>query len=277
MLRTLIISFLILGCFASFAQNEWGNTLRFSMEALLGGLFLFDFFASMKKSGFKLKGLAGFLNQWERIAFVLLCMGDVFKYNHWMFASVAVVLSAFFMVISQLTRIASTPFQRDMQVVTRTELTLMASAVLCGSAGLTFKIQHWPAANVILLLCLLFSLLFAAYAIGLRILKRKTDAIPILQRWSSNGRFFFYFYCVWALFITWNNFGVSIGVKPPSFHASTWPNAAYKFWDSNDHETADRGNRIAEIAERDLFPAIEKAENAWYQAEPSSESTSSQP
>ncbi|MFM9006426.1 MAG: hypothetical protein ACKOSR_13140 [Flavobacteriales bacterium] len=278
MLRTLIISFLILGCFASFAQNEWGNTLRVWMEFSLGLLFLVEFFVSMKKNGFKVKGLAGFLNQWERWAFVLASAGTVLRYNSWPGAGIGYVLSGFFMVIAQLIRLGHWPFRRDLPWSARSSFLIMAAAILFAAVGFTFKVQHWPFANMLMLICLILFLVYAVFRGVLKWMGKSpfTSSLTVAQC-NANGMFYMCFYSAWVFLLLWHSWS-NLGVNAPKFYQTQWPNAAYEYLESNAHETNKRGYEIVEIAESELFPAIEKAEQVWYGAESSpSEKKSSQP
>jgi hypothetical protein len=248
------------------------------MEFSLGLLFLAEFFVSMKKNGFKVKGLAGFLNQWERCSFVLLIAGTVLRYNNMPGGGAGYVLSGLFMVIAQLIRLGHWPFRRDLPWSARISLLIMAAAILFAAAGFTFKVQHWPGANMLMLICLILFLVYAVFRGVLKWMRKSpTTASFTVAQGNANGMFFMCFYSAWVFLLIWQSWGSNLGVNAPKFYQTRWPNAAYKFWESNDHETGTRGDKIAEIAEGDLFPAIEKAESAWYQAEPSSESTSSQP
>lgn len=277
MIRTLIIALMILGCFASFAGNEWGNTLRIIMQLALGLLFLIEMFAAMRRDGLRWKGLSGPLNQWERAAFVLLSAGVVLKWLHWPFGSIALVLSAFLMLMVQLIRAVRWHVIKVFPTSKNITLSFMALVILTGSAGFTLKTQHWPFSDILILLCVVFFLSYVLMRIAFSLLKKGGAQLPTMKQHNPNGMFFVCFYGVWVVFIAWQSIAPQWLGMSLKFTDTRWPNAAYEFWESTDPEIANRGNTIVDIAETELYPAIEKAEQIWDSADvPSQEANSQQ-
>jgi hypothetical protein len=264
MLRALLISLMILGCFASFAQNAWGNTLRVAMVSSLGILFLWEFFVSVYKNKFKVRGLAGFLNQQERFAFFLMSLGDFLKYNHWPIASVSLVLGGFFLVLSQLILAGYWPYQRGLKPVARIAFVIMTIATLGSVVGFVFKMQHWPSADITCFTGVVITSIYGLYLFWVRYLGR--EKLAEINRHSTlhpNGLFYMLFFGGWALFMVLNSWVPGT----PTFYTSYFPNDVYKCWDSGDSKKAEQGNSMAEFTDDQLWPTIQEAEESWTSSE----------
>lgn len=278
-IRYVLFALMVLGCFANFAQNEYGMVVVY----LTTGLFAISWLINL--------GLLG-TNQWKRrpvaiiarsnialcvISFLLLMftendfwvfatlifivllivvlfviaimnrkqmeqpgltlpaeslglmalfLGVFFKFLHWPGAGPLLIFGGLILVIVYLVEIIK-GFGHEYQKGKTITLfsTIFFLNVILGTAVSVFKNQHWPGVNI-LYLCETFLLLVLAVPFILNTKFRYgSEKINLLalQKKSRVLLFVFIYMNYWALFFTFQNFGVG-----PKFYSLKDPAALQK-------------------------------------------------
>lgn len=274
MLRALLISLMILGCFASFAQNAWGNTLRMAMVLSLGILFLWEFFVSIYKNKFKVRGLAGFLNQCERLAFFVLCLAELWRFQRWFLTGLVYLIAIFLLVVCQLIRTGYWPFCLHISAKMRAVSSAIAIATMVSASGFVFKKLHWPYANMLLvagaiitLTCTLL-LLIAMYSRN-----EKLFDFKLIRIHHPNGIFYLLFLGGWAAFMTLQLQFTGM----PNFYDNHYPNSVYEYLENGNNSKGETAEKMMWFTNDNLWPAIREAEKSWYSEETAEEENPTKP
>jgi hypothetical protein len=235
MIRIFLVCFVIVGCFASFARNEWGMFLRHYSEFFLGFTYLAAVFPMFKKET-EVSTLGKYSNLFEAIGLFLFALSFVMKFNHWMYTGPVLIIGVFILIVTYLIRIAMLAFGKHESFGKRFILISIHLGLITVVVGLIFKIMHWPFGQLI---CLAGSFWFIVNVVLSLLLKSNFNGkrIRVFKIFSvnwSNSYFVWIYFSIWSAYV----FLAGIGVAP-GFYSKRNPYEYDKLIDKGKHQEAE--------------------------------------
>lgn len=143
-IRIIFFALIILGSFANFAQNDWGNTLIGWCEGFICLMFFIEGFVHLRKR-IKIGKNYQEGSAYEHLLLGLFFLSFVFRIMWWPGGNLLVIISALFLIPFYIIQMVS--FYRNNKSKGQllvTLLTIGSFTTLVLGISLVFKIMHWP-------------------------------------------------------------------------------------------------------------------------------------
>jgi len=190
-IKIILFSLVIFGCFANFAQNDYGFQI---IKLCLVGLAV-TYFVEAIISKRKLK--SNFL-MWEALAISVFLDGFIFKMMHWPGGGVMLIISGGVLSLIYLTRgIKSFRKERGSGLALSFLVLMVYLSVAIAFAGWVFNIQHYPGADLLGQMTLfMFPALFVAMFFKFKHGKKTVRFAGYMQSRAGNIRLMFIVFSV---------------------------------------------------------------------------------
>jgi len=226
-IRYILFALMVLGCFANFAQNEYGRDLIVLCELLIGLTFLFEAVLVLNDKN-KISNIKR-----AYLFFECIFLSTIFI-AYYLFSQdakmpgrllgffAAIFLSLQYLIYAIRTLAKKTKKSGFLAIL----VFLFIITAILGIVGLTLKLNHWPGANLMMRI----SFFIALMIIFLGIVKRKYsyDGQMISLKDHLNSlpgkiRLSFCYFTIWSAYITFSIWGLV-----PSFYTLSVPPAQQK-------------------------------------------------
>jgi len=230
-IRYFLFATIVLGCFANFAQNEYGLSMLYYSSLFISFIFFIEAFVfySRTRSESKTKAIYLFAEH-----FLLGCifLGTFFKWEFILppgpflvFGSLLLILLYFIYAIRMLIK------ESKKGLLLSLVLFLFIIATMSSVTGLAAKLQHFPGSRILMNISF-YSVVFLLLIV---ILKRKYSydggSITLKDRvMKIPGKMpmVFMYFSIWILYISFVVFGIA-----PNFYTLSNPPAVEKLRASN--------------------------------------------
>jgi hypothetical protein len=226
-LRYILFAVMVLGCFANFAQNEYGLNMVYYSELFLGFTFFIEAFIHLKINYKATRARAIYLfTEHFFLGCILtayfLTSKDIMLYGRLLgfFAAVLLLIQYLIYAIKSLFK------KTEKGVLLRILVFLFIITILLAINGLTWKLNHWPYSNLLMkysffgaVLILLAGLLKRNYTYDGETISLKER----LNRLPGKMVFAFCYFTIWTTYITLIIWGVV-----PGFYQLSVPPAQEK-------------------------------------------------
>lgn len=222
-IRFVLFGLMVIGCFANFAQNEYGLTILYWTEFLVGMTFMIEAFAfSLKNKGWR-KAFLFLENLSLGVLMIALALsGKPSALPRLMMAFALLFL--FVIYLSYGIRALVTQSRKGL-LISLFVFILMVS-VLLATIGLSFKVQHWPFANLMMRTGTIIGfciLLLSIFRIKLNETGEKITIGQKINKLPGKIKLTFLYFTIWSAYITFAMAGFA-----PNFYALSVPPAVVK-------------------------------------------------
>jgi hypothetical protein len=220
-IRFVLFGLMVIGCFANFAQNEYGRTIIYISEFLIGLTLLVEAFIFKGTRWEKVFLFAeSFLLGIILIAFSQIDNSMIFMRLVSLFALLFFILLYFSYAVRCLVK----------EMKKGPLLTILMFWYVCAAVialvGLSFKLAHWPGANLMMRIAFFSLLGFIILMISKVRFSYQGEKITTRQRIDilpGKIRLTFLYFSIWSAYITLAMYGVV-----PNFYSLSAPPAAEK-------------------------------------------------
>ena len=231
-IRYVLFAFMVIGCFANFAQNEYGLAIFYHTGSLVGFTLLIDAFAAF--NNFKLnKLLTIYLFAESFLLGTLFISFDSKMYMHLPFSAAALVFSGggiilLYFILSFILLIKDSKKNIWLAIT----LFFIVIDTICAIAYFVFKILHWPFAGD--LLWISFTITIMQY-VGILLRRKFTyngEKIKGHTRLKSiPGKLImsYIYFSIWVVYT-----GLIIFKIAPDFYFLNVPPVVQKMYEAND-------------------------------------------
>lgn len=226
-IRYILFAIMILGCFASFAQNEYGLNMVYFCELFLGLIFLTEAFLYFRANYKTSKTKAVYLFSEHFLLGAILIGYFLFSKDIRMQGRLLSFFASFFLSIQYLIYAIRSLLKKTKKGALLSILVFLFIIIAIVSVnGLTWKLNHWPYSNVMMK----YSVYAAMVIILIGFIKRKYsfDAQPVsfwehLKNLPGKMRLSFTYFTIWTTYIMLIIWGLA-----PDFYSLSVPPAQEK-------------------------------------------------
>lgn len=228
-IRYILFGLMVLGCFANFAQNEYGLSLLYFCEFSIGLIFLIEAFIYARANT---GGRAIYLFC-EHFILGVLFMAFSMGHHLWsFFPRVTVVFCLLFLFLLYIAFAVRTLIKEPKKSVLMAILIFLFSlASIVAVFGLSFKLVHWPGANKMMqyvsFAAIFFGILYfikVKYPYG----DERISFKERIKRLPGKMPLVFCYFSIWCLYVTMAIYGLV-----PGFYTLTNPPAVEKLKQQN--------------------------------------------
>ncbi len=195
---------MVLGCFANFAQNEYGLDMLHGSELFIGLIFLVESFYYFKKNISVSKTKAFYLFA-EHFWLGIIFLGYFFKSMHWPGGGIALTLGPLFIFVIYFTYairvLIKEPKKGQLLAVL---VFLFVITTICSVIGLNFKIQHLPGSVILMRISFFAVMIFIITGLIKRRYHYSGEMISLKERimkLPGKMRMAFAYFTIWIIYI----------------------------------------------------------------------------
>ncbi len=236
-IRYFFFAAIVLGCFANFAQNEYGLDMIYDSALLIGCTFFIEAFAfyAQTRSESKTKAIYFFVEH-----FILGCifLGQYFKRDPLLPPGPFLIFGAFLLFILYLIYAVRTLVKDSKKgrfMAFMVFLFILTSVIAAN--GLSWKLQHLPGANIMLNIAFYSGLFLVVFPLIKRKYTYANEQMAFKERvMKLPGKIpmVFVYYTLWAAHISLTMYGIT-----PNFYTLSNPPAYEKMRTANDPKAVD--------------------------------------
>ncbi len=216
-----LFAIILIGMFASFAQNEYSSMLLIYPYLFIGILFLIEIFLSVKEIS-ENQPRAFFLF-FERLGFGLFFCGIFFKSMHWFGANFVFIAGALIILVLYAGQgIKKLSLYTGERIKSNLIIFILAFITCLAILAYSFNLQHWTAAASLILVSGVISFIFLVLIVANIKMREDNERISLrrfLYQLKSRLVLAYVFFSFWTVYFTL----VSIGAAPKLYSLENPP------------------------------------------------------